>query len=200
MWTCNEPQGPYNNSRKFLSSCLLNGWYWTGNSNINPYRSYTDSQSWSIDHCLISNNGPEICTLLFSTPLMTTVVIANTIKLLVIIYTLYFLRFNPLVTIGDAIVSFMNRPDQVTKNISVHSEASIAHSYKVDNSRVLCDSAPREAQLDRIFSRGEGAHRQMMHQERYAEKPRRWAAAASKSRWILAIFLSVSYFWYLRAH
>lgn len=69
-----------------------------------------------IDYCL-AQEMDERCMLQFSLPIMFVVIICNLIKLICMIYVLLKEKSPPLVTLGDAIVSFLNEPDPATSDI-----------------------------------------------------------------------------------
>lgn len=56
---------------------------------------------------------------LIALPLMVIVVVCNTIKAIVMLVTLRQTREFPLVTIGDALASFLRQPDEVTTGMCV---------------------------------------------------------------------------------
>lgn len=76
------------------------------------------TSSWSlsyypIKYCL-SQQVDERCRLQFSLPILVVVVICNLIKLVCMAFTLFGGKDEPLITIGDAIASFLDDPDSTT--------------------------------------------------------------------------------------
>ena len=67
-----------------------------------------------IDYCLSKRVG-EHCKLQFSVPIMIVVIICNMIKTVCMTMISWKQYPEPLVTLGDAIVSFLDRPDVITK-------------------------------------------------------------------------------------
>jgi len=67
----------------------------------------------TIAYCLVQVT-PEECSLRFSFPIMLIVIAANIVKLIVITLVLVTHKTPTLVTVGDAIASFLERPDPYT--------------------------------------------------------------------------------------
>lgn len=70
----------------------------------------------SVDRCLAKEESGH-CSILFSRPLMISVIICNVLKIACLATTLFLSDFNPLVTVGDAIASFLARPDSNTQGL-----------------------------------------------------------------------------------
>jgi hypothetical protein len=88
-----------------------------------------NSTSWSvfgksISYCL-SEIRPEQCQLQFSITILWVVIVFNLIKALSMLWILFRLRDHPLVTLGDAVSSFLQRPDQTTKGYCLLSRADV---------------------------------------------------------------------------
>ncbi|GAM91408.1 hypothetical protein ANO11243_094580 [Dothideomycetidae sp. 11243] len=66
-----------------------------------------------VDYCL-SRPMPSNCSIELYDSLMAVVICFNAVKFLLMIGTLFFVDGSSLVTIGDAIASFLNRPDLTT--------------------------------------------------------------------------------------
>lgn len=71
---------------------------------------------YPIDYCLVQEVDEE-CMLQFSLPIMFIVIICNLIKTACMIWVAFEGGPRPLVTVGDAIASFLKEPDPTTKNI-----------------------------------------------------------------------------------
>ncbi|KAF5001395.1 hypothetical protein FDECE_10958 [Fusarium decemcellulare] len=72
-----------------------------------------DRKSLRVKYCL-SKPTEESCRLTMSIPLLATVVGCNILKLLGLVMTWLCLNNRPLLTLGDAIASFLDRPDPTT--------------------------------------------------------------------------------------
>ena len=99
------------------------------------YDKYCDAQkkasepTWTlrdneIDYCLV-RYAPQRCALDLSVHLMITVIICNGVKLICFMCCLTLRDFEPLVTVGDAIVSFMERPDPTTEGLGCVSSRDV---------------------------------------------------------------------------
>jgi hypothetical protein len=77
-----------------------------------------------ISYCMVEE-VVEQCQLRFSVVIMTIVIIANAAKAFVMILTVWSLREPTLVTIGDAIASFLNTPDPTTAGICLSTKTNI---------------------------------------------------------------------------
>ena len=73
-------------------------------------------RNYPVQYCL-SQRIKEHCKIQFSLVIMIITISCNLIKMGCMLLTLWFHRFKPLVTIGDAIVSFLQRADPATKNM-----------------------------------------------------------------------------------
>lgn len=69
-----------------------------------------------IENCLFQEVDEE-CMLQFSLPVMLIVIMCNLIKTAAMILVFLGERSRPLMTVGDAIASFLNEPDPTTKNM-----------------------------------------------------------------------------------
>jgi hypothetical protein len=122
--------------------------------------SANNAQNWEvagyqIDYCL-SEEMDEKCDLQFSLPIMIIVVTCNLVKTSCMILVVFGLGgvLQPLVTVGDAIASFLNEPDPATKSMCL---------------------------ADKAFFQKEGWQARRM---RWWPKRHRWFRAASLSRWM----------------
>lgn len=93
--------------------------YVPGKCEVNNPDSLPNPATWQlwdypVDYCLSRAVTPQ-CKLRFSTTLMMVVVIANTAKLICMTAALFYVNRDALVTIGDAIASFMEKPDGTTQ-------------------------------------------------------------------------------------
>jgi hypothetical protein len=115
-WICGESFNPGENGYDV----------WDGS----PYRSHrpvctletavASASNWTVGnsgdtiaYCLVQVT-PEECSLRFSFPIMLIVIAANIVKLLVIAHILVTHKAPTLVTVGDAVASFLERPDPYT--------------------------------------------------------------------------------------
>ncbi len=120
-----------------------------------------NAQNWEVDGCPIdyclSEEMDERCELQFSLPIMIIVVTCNLVKTscMILVVFGYGGELQPLVTVGDAIASFLNEPDPATKSMCL---------------------------AEKSFFQKEGWQAQRM---RWWPKRHRWFRAASLSRWMV---------------
>lgn len=89
------------------------GWY------VTPSDNYFKESRYKIDYCLIEEKFPQHYTFEFIPAVMAIVVCCNLVKLLVLVETLRYLgrqRESIFATVGDAAASFLDRPDQRTRD------------------------------------------------------------------------------------
>jgi hypothetical protein len=77
-----------------------------------------------IDYCL-SQEIDEECKLQFSLYIMITVILCNLVKLVIMSLTIWKHLSPPLVTLGDAVSSFLEAPDKSTEGMCVITKADI---------------------------------------------------------------------------
>ena len=90
-------------------------------SGCNINTASNNAQRWTfrghqIEYCL-SQPAQEYCTLQFSLPIILIVIICNLGKMIGMISIVLKEKSEPLITLGDAISSFLNDPDPTTKNM-----------------------------------------------------------------------------------
>ena len=81
-----------------------------------PYEEQNNEEIFTIDHCLIRTASQQ-CNVEFSVYLMAIVIICNAIKLSCFSACLLMKSYRPLITIGDAICSFMSTSDQTSAGL-----------------------------------------------------------------------------------
>ncbi|KAK0862416.1 hypothetical protein LTS02_007174 [Friedmanniomyces endolithicus] len=75
-----------------------------------------DDTSIGGSYCL-AEQSQGLCTVSFSGTILAIVVACNIVKLSCLIATAFALDFEPLATVGDAVASFLDRPDAVTAGV-----------------------------------------------------------------------------------
>ena len=121
-----------------------------------------------IEYCL-SQTVPEHCQLQFSIKIMIVVIVANFLKLFCMLYTVWSHKIPTLVTVGDAISSFLQDPDPTTVDRCTLSKKCVEVDQKwfktvLVNYNITYQSVPPQPQP--------------WNGERF-----RWMKAASKTRW-----------------
>ena len=113
----------------------------------------------SIDYCL-AQKVEEHCKLQFSLVIIVIVILCNLIKTICMGMTAWKRDWQPLVTLGDALASFLERPDLTTEG-----------NYSVERSRF---------EDNKDWSRAPS---------RWEKRPSRWFRTASVKRWLLCNIL-----------
>jgi hypothetical protein len=92
-----------------------------------------DPDSWSpllglrVNKCFSERTGQN-CKLNFSVPLVVVVIVFNAIKALALLVGISQLRNDPMLTVGDAVASFLQRPDPSSLNMCLISQGDIHRS------------------------------------------------------------------------
>ncbi|KAI5361449.1 hypothetical protein Slin15195_G125640 [Septoria linicola] len=81
--------------------------------------------SASAEYCLAQPGGDEVCSIRINTMLLWIVISCNAVKILCLCTTVCSRGFSPLVTIGDALESFMMMPEQDTVRLGPLSAADV---------------------------------------------------------------------------
>lgn len=69
-----------------------------------------------LEYCLAERMAPRGCTLQYSSTMFIVVILCNAVKAVCMLLTLYYKKDTPLMISGDAIASFLQRPDLHTKD------------------------------------------------------------------------------------
>ncbi|KAF2489259.1 hypothetical protein BU16DRAFT_567439 [Lophium mytilinum] len=121
---------------------------------------------YEVSHCL-SKSAPRHCKICISLPLMLVVIAMNVVKAAIMIGVARRTRNGPLLTIGDAISTYLEDSDPYTKGLSASGK-----SYFVNHSKQEHPWHTSAYQL--------------------TLKRQRWFTAVSRKRWIFCIALYVS--------
>ena len=78
----------------------------------------------AVEYCL-AQPASATCSIQVSVDLMTVVVVFNSVKIICFVFTLWKGRFTPLVTLGDAMRSFLMVPDDTTAALAPVSAAQL---------------------------------------------------------------------------
>jgi hypothetical protein len=80
-----------------------------------------------IKYCL-SERAPERCTVQSSLPIVAVILFLNLAKAIMMFIIAFSVKESPLLTMGDAIASFLDRPDPYTKDMCLASRFDIQKS------------------------------------------------------------------------
>ncbi|KAL2823960.1 hypothetical protein BJY01DRAFT_169418 [Aspergillus pseudoustus] len=132
--------------------------------------------TYPVDHCMALRTE-ETCQLFFSPPICLVVLGCNLIKLLCTLFTARDSRKDLFLTIGDAIASFLTRPDRSTEGACLLSKPLVdkrAHGWE------------RKRNKKRTISKNS------VHDSFFPLKlplPQRWFQAVSPGRWLCTMLL-----------
>ncbi|KAL3454137.1 hypothetical protein BJX65DRAFT_292349 [Aspergillus insuetus] len=127
-----------------------------------------------VDYCL-AERTPEKCTLEYSFSLSIVVIVTNVVKIAMLLATIWALRANPLLTIGDAIASFLRIPDESSRGMCLLSKEDVVRKQRQALSR---DEDMRDVKGS-IFGY-------------YNPQPKRRWRSVSISRWTVVSFMYTS--------
>ncbi|KAF4806682.1 hypothetical protein CGCSCA5_v014141 [Colletotrichum siamense] len=170
-WLCHGNVGNYDNSG---SNCDFNNlvahassWKIEGvcRDTLNS-GSCGSSFDAPILYCL-AEQFPGNCKIQVSTTLLTIVILFNAVKVVCLLTTAFSRKFEPLGTVGDAISSFLEQPDDKTTNLGPVTK-SVVQKQSWKKAYI---SGSRNMSLT------------------YKRKPHRWARAVSGSRWFICMAL-----------
>ena len=80
-----------------------------------PLRTYGNNLTPRVQFCL-SETVPEACSLQFSFVIILIVIICNMGRSLIMTFAMFKMTWQPLITVGDGIASFLVEPEKATKN------------------------------------------------------------------------------------
>lgn len=127
-----------------------------------------------IDYCLAAVSEPH-CQLQFSIQILATVIVMNACKCICMFLALRRQWEEPLVTVGDAISSFLSRPDKYTEGRCLMAKVDIH----------------RGPLRWRLLAAGKTSNTAPLPVTYYAPLQRRWFAAASTKRWLTTMSLCI---------
>lgn len=158
---------------------ICNSMQISGPCNINTALASADSwaiEGASVQYCL-SQNVDEKCSLQFSRDIMILVIICNVVKFICMVLVVLNSKEPVLVTIGDAISSFLDIRDQTTLDMCVATKWDIQKGYW---------------ELSNVeFVRGVAYQAWNPHRHH-------WFRAVSIGRWVICIFLYVHLVFWLQ--
>lgn len=136
---------------------------------------------FDIGYCL-SEEVEGRCSLNFSLFIIVVVMICNVGKAVIMIYIAFGVRDKPLITIGDAIDSFLNVNDRTTKGICLSSKETFKGVQYEDNHNG--DLNPYDMTH---LPRKRTSTNWKAFPVKYKSRSQRWAKAVSTSRWFFCM-------------
>ena len=139
--------------------------------NSTDYFPSEEEQFYAINHCL-ATEGPKTCKLGFSLPILLVVIFSNATKLVAMICTLRIVQVEHLMTLGDAIASFLQVPDKSTSGCCLKTRTF----FERNRSRLATHSSSSRLHVIQGVT---------------TRKPvkLKWYQAPSKTRWSLTLIL-----------
>lgn len=119
-------------------------------------------EGWKIEYCL-SRRVEQHCKLQFSIYMMAAVIVCNGVKIICMLLTLFQHKEDIIVTLGDAISSYLRKADPVTAHNCLLEARHVQKSTRGGPSQIALECHPRTPTMP-------GA---------------RWASGVSWTRWIL---------------
>ena len=129
-------------------------------SNTGPKSLQTAEPEWEL--------APDHCSIHIHVGLMAIVVVSHTVKVLCLFFIFKQTDFEPLVTLGDAINSFMRRPEPETKDCGPISEDYVLHSQVLYSTRC-------SASLENLLQKHRRASRRF------------WWFGVTSARWLITL-------------
>ncbi|KAK1999315.1 hypothetical protein LX36DRAFT_680438 [Colletotrichum falcatum] len=81
----------------------------------------------SVDYCLARPEGPQSCAVVLNGSLLGAIAVLNLVSVSAIGAVYFFSGFEPLVTLGDAVASFLTMPDYNTRGICLLDKDDVKH-------------------------------------------------------------------------
>ncbi|KAJ5162884.1 uncharacterized protein N7500_004714 [Penicillium coprophilum] len=138
------------------------------------------SGRYNIDGCLVIKSE-ERCQLLYSPPICIIIALTTSLKVLAMVLAARIGRYRspPLLTVGDAVASFMEKPDSTTEGMCWLSNADVRRgAWKVPQKTEDPDAETLERADQRV----------PMEYRRLSQR-KHWLQASSPIRWITTLAL-----------
>ncbi|KAL3484732.1 hypothetical protein BJX62DRAFT_218377 [Aspergillus germanicus] len=161
---------------------------------------------YTVDYCLADIEG-ENCTLEFSLPLAIAVIGANFVKAVLIVLATILLGGVPLLTVGDAIASFLRSPDKFTEGNCLLSRELVASKSTQEKVAWLCAKMLKTTTFltsklghlgvkisDKLTLVSYSSPHQQCPAEpiMYRSEPKRRWSSLSLTRWVICLFTYTS--------
>ena len=145
-WICGDPENAESDPKCNPVQVTESGkWIWSGERGLVP-----------IDHCLARKFSPS-CELNMSIGIMIAVLLCNLGKLAAMVIGVFICTDRPLITIGDAISSFLEEEDVTTKGLSVATKEyfpgfwndNTERTSRKDRTRAIVKQAQRKEEVSK---------------------------------------------------
>lgn len=128
-----------------------------------------NTTEYQIQYCM-AEKKEQYCKLQYSFPLTIVMIVFNLVKTSVLAYMWFGISTSPILTIGDAIASFLHHPDPHSQNGCLLTSRDVKAMYQRLSTNLIKPLHPPRT---------------------FEDTPRRWSTAASARRWIFSILLWV---------
>ncbi|RMZ86815.1 hypothetical protein DV736_g5959, partial [Chaetothyriales sp. CBS 134916] len=137
---------------------------------------------YQVQYCM-SETVEESCSFNGNIPIIFTVITCNVAKMLLMWIVAFRLRGSPLITIGDAVASFLQRPDLTTEGLCLLTRQDVTMGAE----KVGAEGRPLPGQL-RLWPPDSSATK--LQGKPATARRYRWSQAASWKRWVFTIVLA----------
>lgn len=128
-------------------------------------------EGYDVQYCL-SERVPEQCSYSGNVPIVAVVVVANAIKLIVMLFVAFRLGDHPLITVGDAVESFLDHNDKTTEGLCLLTRNDVIRAVRYRKHWTV---------------QGQQKYGKAVIGKLARRQRERWAAAASVLRWSLTV-------------
>lgn len=124
-WMCTWGEPLQGEERPPCKPQSINASTWTISRRAPTLEGPKWQHNYTIDYCL-SMKVPESCKLHYSLQLLAVVVFANALKVVAMLWTLICHEDQLLITVGDAVSSFLDEPDDATQKLGTISGSDVS--------------------------------------------------------------------------
>ncbi|KAJ5937109.1 hypothetical protein N7466_003559 [Penicillium verhagenii] len=161
MWLCGVES-----LRLSATSCYTGRDFWT-RSLDNWKVGLSDNSQYTVEYCLVEK-APQSCKLEYSFQLVIVVIAFNLSKIAILLFMWLGIQNSPILTIGDAIASFLRDPDPHSRRSCLLTKREVKSTSQYNGS-VNTSNSPR------------------CEPRAFDPSRKRWSTAASTSRWTLSM-------------
>lgn len=145
-------------------------------------------ENFEVDYCL-SQSTAEKCSLQYSFAILLIVIACDVAKILAMCATLFYVSEPPLATLGDAIASFLEKPDLYTQGCCLTQQEQVRQICRKGSWRWR----PWRSGTRHLHQHANNALTERLGPEAafWKQKVVRWISAPSKSRWAVFALLYI---------
>ena len=144
---------------------------------------------WDIEYCM-SERAEGRCSLNFSLPIVIIVMLCNVTKAALMFTITFRIKDKPLVTVGDAIDSFLNVIEPTTEGMCLASEETIREGESLNGS-LARGIVRRYSELHLLIPIRKLSSNWKSSPVEYRPRAKHWYIASGETRWWTCISLSV---------